>query len=365
MRKISQVFLLIIVITLIVVTFKFLWDESRPQVPAYEILPPQVGTIENTVIATGNIEPRNKILIKPQISGIIIKIDQEAGESINKDEIIAEVKVTTEMEKLSRAESGVNIAKINLDQVEQEHFRQEILFQKGVIAKNEFELSTATYQRALEEYSNAKDALDIARYGVSEKLSAISNTQIRSTISGTVLEIPVKEGDYVIQSNVFNEGTTIATVADMSDLIFKGTVDETEVGLLRNNMPVKIKIAAIRNQIFDANITYIAPQGQRENGTVLYEIKATLQIPEAISIRSDYSANAEIVIEQAKDVVIVPESSVEFTGDSSFVYVLKQQENKQTFEKRKVSIGLSDGLHIEIKEGIALEEKIRGVELSE
>jgi len=362
MKKAVRIILFAILIIVVLMTFKFLWDESRPKEIVYDIVTPQIGSVQNSVVATGNIEPRNKILIKPQISGIINDVRKEAGESIQKGEIIAQVKVTTEMGELNTAESRLKVAEINLSQIELDFARQKMLHEKEVISRNEFELSEASYKKAVEERENARDALDIVKYGVASKFSQLSNTQIRSTISGTVLNLPIKEGDYVIQSNAFNDGTTIAAVADMNDLIFRGNVDETEVHLLKNDMLVKIKIGAITSKIFDAHIEYIAPQGKKENGTVLYEIKAAMHAPDSINIRADYSANAEVVIEQANDVVIIPESSVEFSEGTAYVYVLKSQ-NGQAFEKRKVEVGLSDGVNIEIKKGLTTEEKVRGAEL--
>ncbi|WP_280745949.1 MULTISPECIES: efflux RND transporter periplasmic adaptor subunit [unclassified Parabacteroides] len=344
-------------------TFKFLWDESREQVARYEIVTPRIGTVENTVVATGNIEPRNKILIKPQISGIINNVRKEAGESIQKGEIIANVKVTTEMGELNAAESRLRVAEINLNQIQMDFRRQQMLYNREVISRNEFEISEAAYRKAVEEQQNAKDALDIVKYGVAKRFSRISNTQIRSTTSGTVLNLPIKEGDYVIQSNVFNEGTTIAAVADMTDLIFRGSVDETEVHLLKNKMPVRIKIGAISDKVFRAYIEYIAPEGKRENGTVLYEIKATLHVPDSVLIRADYSANGEILIRRARNTILIPEASVEFSEGLTYVYVLTSEGKEQVFERRQVRVGLSDGVNIQIRKGISLDDKVRGLQL--
>lgn len=363
MKRVGRIILFSILIIVVLITFKFLWDESREKVVLYDIVTPITGTIENTVVATGNIEPRNKILIKPQISGIINNVRKEAGESIRKGDIIANVKVTTEMGELNAAESRLRVAEINLNQIQMDFTRQQTLYRKEVISRNEFEISEASYRKAVEEQRNAKDALDIVKYGVAKRFSQISNTQIRSTISGTVLNLPIKEGDYVIQSNVFNEGTTIAAVADMTDLIFRGNVDETEVHLLKNNMPVRIKIGAISDKVFRANIEYIAPEGRRENGTVLYEIKAALHTPDSILIRADYSANAEVLIKRAKNVIIIPEASVEFNEGKSYVYVLTSQGKEQVFEKREVRVGLSNGVNIQIRKGISLDDKIRGLQL--
>ncbi|MDR0429515.1 MAG: efflux RND transporter periplasmic adaptor subunit [Tannerellaceae bacterium] len=363
MRKVGRIILFSILIIVVFATFKFLWDESRGEVAVYDIVAPQLGAVENTVVATGNIEPRNKILIKPQISGIINNVKKNAGENIRKGEIIAHVKVTTEMGELNAAESRLRIAEINLNQIQMDFERQQMLYRNEVISRNEYELSEASYRKAVEEQKNAKDALDIVKYGVSERFSRISNTQIRATISGTILSIPIKEGDYVIQSNVFNEGTTIAAVADMSDLIFKGHVDETEVHLLKNNMPVRIRIGAINDKIFRARIEYISPEGKKENGTVLYEIKAALQTFDSVLIRADYSANAEVLIKRVRNAIVIPEASVEFSEGQPYVYVLKSQGNNQFFERRQVTVGLSDGVNIQIINGISLEDEIRGIQL--
>lgn len=363
MNKLVRIIIITILLAVVGATFKFLWDESRPEKTYYDVVSPELGTIQQSVVATGSIEPRSKPLIKPQISGIVSSIRKEVGENVAKDEVIAVVRVTTEMGQLNSAESRLKIAEINLDQIKLEFERQKMLYENQVISRNEYELSEANYKKALEERANAQDAWDIVRYGVADKFSQLSNTQIRSTISGTILDIPIKEGDYVIQSNAFNPGTTIAAVADMSDLIFVGSVDETEVGLLENGMPVEITIGAIPDEVFSAVIEYIAPQGRKENGTVLYEIKAALSSPGTIPIRADYSANAEIVIKEARNVLTVPEGCVEFDNDSAYLYILQSTGRDQSFEKRPIRVGLSDGVKIEVRDGLSLEERVRGIEL--
>jgi HlyD family secretion protein len=361
MKRVGRIILYFIIGLIILLTFKFLWDESRPEVIVYEILSPAMGDVENKVIATGNIEPRNEINIKPQISGIISNVFKEAGDAVQEGNIIATIKVTTEMEQLNSVESRLRIAEINLKQIKLDYERQSMLYYSDVISKNDFELAEASYSKAIEERANAKDALDIVRKGTSKRYEKISNTQIRSTISGTILNIPVKEGSYVIQSNAFNDGTTIAMVANMNDLIFRGYIDEIEVGTIRTGMPINLIVGAISNETFDAILEYISPKGTKENGAVLYEIKAAIQTSKSIPIRADYSANAEIVIERANGVVTIPESSVEFNNNSAFVYVLKQENPQQVFEKRQIEIGLSDGVNVEVKTGLTPEDKIRGV----
>ncbi|NMA74439.1 MAG: efflux RND transporter periplasmic adaptor subunit, partial [Bacteroidales bacterium] len=277
---------------------------------------------------------------------------------------IATVKVVPEMIDLNSSESRVNVAEINLDRIQAEYERQKLLFEKGVIAREEMDQSEADYKKALEELENAKDNYDIVRTGMSSKTAQYSNTQIRSTITGMILDVPVKVGNSVIQSNTFNEGTTIAVVADMNDMIFIGDLDETEVGRVHTGMPIKLSIGALEDYTFDAELEYISPKGKEESGAILFEIKAAAVIPDSVKIRAGYSANAEIVLARVEDTICVPENSIEFSGDSTFVYVLKsEKESKQDFEKRSIQIGLSDGIKVEVRKGLALGEKVRGNEI--
>jgi HlyD family secretion protein len=338
----------------------FLWNKSRPVITVYEIVSPSTGTIENKTIATGKIEPRDEILIKPQISGIVSEVWKEAGQMISLGEIIATVKVIPEMGQLNSAESRLKVAEINLKQIETEYARQTQLYQNGAISKEEFDTAEAGYDKAIEEKRNAIDALDIVKNGVSKKYANSSNTQIRSTISGMILDVPIKVGNSVIQANTFNDGTTIASVANMNDLIFRGNIDETEVGKIKEGMPILLTVGAIYNEKFDAELEYISPKGTEQNGAVLFEIKAAVKVPESVFIRAGYSANAEIVLAKASDILIVPESCIEFSNDSTFVYTLKEENTKQVFDRKPVVIGLSDGINIEVKEGLTPEDKIRG-----
>ena len=215
-------------------------------------------------------------------------------------------------------------------------------------------------KKAQEEAENAQDALEIIREGISRRSTSTSTTQVRSTITGMILDVPIKVGNSVIQSNTFNDGTTIASVADMNNMIFRGKVDETEVGRIHEGMPIKLTVGALDSRTFAATLEYVAPKGVEENGAVLFEIKAAVQMPEDAFIRAGYSANAEIVLKRATDVLTVPESCVEFSGDSTFVQIVKQEKPEQLFEKRAVTVGLSDGIKIEVKEGLAEGDKIRG-----
>lgn len=360
MKKIGKIILFVIVGLIVLSTFIFLWNKSRPVVVVYDIVSPTTGTIENKTVATGKVEPRDEILIKPQISGIISEVFKEAGQMVNVGDVIASVAVVPEMGQLNTAESSLHVAEINLKQAEAEYLRQSQLFEKGVIAKEEFEAEEATYRKAQEERARAKDALDIVLKGVSERYANLSNTQIRSTISGMILDVPIKAGNSVILANTFNEGTTIASVANMNDLIFRGNIDETEVGKVKEGMPITLTIGAINSETFHADLEYISPKGVEQNGAVLFEIKAAVKVTDSTFIRAGYSANAEIVMAKVTDVLVVPESTIEFSNDSAFVYVLKAEEPEQVFERKPVQIGMSDGVNIEIKEGVTTSDKVRG-----
>jgi len=360
MKKIGRIIGIVIIGVIVLFTFVFLWNKSQPEVKMYDIVSPVTGTIENKTIATGKVEPRDEILIKPQISGIISEVLKEAGQMIKVGDVIATVKVIPEMGQLNAAESRLRVAEINLKQMETEYARQSQLFKNGVISKEEFDKEETAYKKAQEEKTNAQDALDIVREGVSKKYARLSNTQIRSTISGMILNVPIKKGNSVIQANTFNDGTTIASIANMNDLIFRGNIDETEVGKVKEGMPLILTIGAISGQKFDARLEYISPKGAEQSGAVLFEIKAAVQSTDSAFIRAGYSANAEIVLARAADVLIVPEGTIEYSNDSAFVYILQKEGIPQEFEKQHVETGLSDGINIEIKKGITLESKLRG-----
>ena len=363
-KKIKRIVLLSVVGLAVVGTFVFLWKKAQPEVIEYEIVTPERGTVETKTVATGNVEPRYEILIKPQISGIISEVLKEAGQRVTEGEIIAKVKVIPEMGQLNSAESRVNVARISLDQVESTHRRDEQLFKQGILTAEEFDVSKANYRKAKEELANAQSALEIVRDGISRNTRSSSTTQIRSTITGMILNVPIKVGNSVIQSNSFNDGTTIASVANMNDMIFRGNVDETEIGKIREGMPIKLTVGALGTRTFDAVLEYVSPKGEEKNGAIQFEIKAAVSLPDTSFVRAGYSANAEIVLERAANVLTIPESTVEFHGDTAFVQVVKQEKPKQIFEKRQIKTGLSDGIKIEVKEGLTEKDKIRGAAIS-
>lgn len=361
MKKYFKYILMALVAVIFIGTFVFLYIKSQPQPEVYDEFTLQRMDIRKTTVVTGKIEPRNEVNVKPQISGIITEILKEAGETVQEGEVIAKVKVIPDMGSLSAAQSRLRLAEINRKQAQTDYDREKALFDKGLVAADEYDKIAQTLRQAREEVDAAQDNLEVVRDGVSKSNASASSTLIRSTITGLILDIPVKVGNSVILANTFNDGTTIATVANMNDLIFRGNIDETEVGRLSTGMTMKITIGALQDLKFDARLEYIAPKATDQNGANQFEIKAAVNIPSnATNIRSGYSANAEIVLAEAKNVLAVQESAIEFDGDDTYVYVIKGEGDKQTYERRKVQTGISDGINIEIRSGVKPNERIRG-----
>lgn len=364
-KKPLRIAMLVLVALLFVWTFVFLYQKSQPKEIVYEVVTPEVTDLEKTTVATGKVEPRDEVLIKPQISGIIAEVYKEAGQTVQQGEVIAKVKVIPELGQLNSAESRVRLAEINANQAETDFSRTRKLYDDKLISAEEYEKGEVTLKQAREELQTAKDNLEIVKEGITKNSASFSSTLIRSTITGLILDVPIKVGNSVIMSNTFNDGTTIATVANMNDLIFRGNIDETEVGRIHEGMPVKLTIGALQDLSFDATLEYISPKGVEENGANQFEIKAAVAAPDSVQIRSGYSANAEIVLERAKQALALPESTVEFSGDSTFVYVMTDSVPTQKFERRPIVVGMSDGIKIAIKSGITAEDKVRGAEKTE
>ena len=363
MKRYSKLIIAAIIALIFIGTFVFLWQKSQPKEIVYNEFTPKLDTIQKTTIITGKIEPRNEVNIKPQISGIISELYKEAGDYVNAGDVIAKVKVVPDMGSLSSAEARVRLADINLAQAQVDYNREENLHNQKLVSDDEFDKSRQSLKQAQEEKKAAVDALQVVRDGVSQSNAKASSTLIRSTISGIILDIPVKVGYSVIQVNTMNEGTTIATVANMNNLIFRGNIDETEVGQLVNSMPMKITIGALQDLKFDANLEYISPKAVESNGANQFEIKAAVKLSEGGKIRSGYSANAEIVLSRVENALSIPESAIEFSGDSTFVYIIKGEDKQKTYERKQVDTGLSDGVNIEIKKGLTAKDKVRGPEI--
>ena len=371
MKKFLKIFLGILFLALLVGTFVFLWNKTRPVKVVYTLATPVHDTIRQYVIASGKVEPRDEVLIKPQISALNDVIHPltgevlcKAGDRVKQGDVIATVKVIPEMGTLNAAESRVTVARLSLDQTRKEFERTEALYAKGVVSQEEFEKGQTTLRQAEEEFQNAEDNLEIVKTGITNRYKDLSNTQIRSTITGMILDVPIKVGNSVIQANTFNDGTTIATVADMGDMLFRGNVDETDIGRLHAGMPVVLTIGAMQGTVLQATLEYISPKAADVNGIIMFEVKAAAKIPESVFVRAGYSANASIVTDSREGVLTLPESTIQFEEGKPCVYILTSPEEspEQTFEKRDVTLGLSDGVNIEIVSGVTETDKVRNLQ---
>ena len=361
MKRYFKYIMMVLAAVVFIGTFVFLYIKSQPKPVEYNEFEPKQMDIRKTTVVTGKIEPRNEVNVKPQISGIITEILKEAGQKVEAGEVIAKVKVIPDMSSLSAAQARVRLAGINERQARTDFEREKALFDKGLVSADEYDKIAQALRQAREESAAAQDNLEVVRDGVSKTNASASSTLIRSTVTGLILDIPVKVGNSVILANTFNDGTTIATVANMNDLIFRGNIDETEVGRLTTGMTMKITIGALQDLKFDARLEYISPKATDQNGANQFEIKAAVNLPTSSEqIRSGYSANAEIVLAEARGVLSVPESAIEFSGNDTFVYVVKGSGKEKTYERRKVTTGLSDGINIEIRSGLKKGETVRG-----
>lgn len=358
MKKVFRILLIIILIGAFGGTMYFLYNKSKAKPDVFETKNPFVSNVLMKTVATGSVKPRFEIEIKPQVSGIIDELYVEAGDMITKGQVVAKIKIIPDMVTLNSAETRLNRAKISFEDAKLDYDRQQKLFDKEVISYVEYKAGKLAYDSAKEEIEAAENHLELIKNGVTKKAKSATNTLVRSTIDGMVLDVPVEEGNSVIQANTFNDGTTIASVADMKDIIFEGKVDETEVGKISEGMPIELEIGAIDKEKFAAILEYISPKGVEENGAIQFEIKADVKLKEGQFIRAGYSANANIVLERKDSVLVIPEGMLKFKNDSSYVEI--QTAELQVFEKRFVTTGLSDGINIEITEGLTKEDKVKG-----
>ena len=358
MKKVLRILGIVVLIGAFGGTMFFLYNKSKKKDDVFETKNPFVSNVIMKTVATGSVVPRYEIEIKPQVSGIIDELFVEAGDRITKGQVVARIKIIPDMVTLNSAETRVNRAKINHEDAQIDYERQQKLFDKNVVSYEEFKNAKVNYDSAKEELTASENNLELIKNGVTKKAKSATNTLVLSTIDGMVLDVPVEEGNSVIQANTFNDGTTIASVADMKDIIFEGKVDETEVGKIKEGMPIELEIGAIEKEKFEANLEYISPKGVEENGAIQFEIKANVQLKEGQFIRAGYSANANIVLEKKDSVMVIPEGLLKFENDSSYVEIEKDEE--QQFEKRFVQTGLSDGINIEITEGLKIDDKVKG-----
>lgn len=344
-RKIIRYTIGVAFLGLMVYTFYFLYEKNREPDKVYETTTAEYRDIVRQTVATGSVVPRQEILIKPQVSGIVDKLFVEEGHHVKVGDLIARVKVIPDMLNLQNAENRLGRAEIGYDNAQIDLDRGKKLYKGEVISDAEFQQIGLAYKNALQELEAAKESLEIIKEGVSSKKGDESNTLIRATKAGTILDVPVEEGNSVIETNNFNEGTTIAIVADLSDMIFEGKVDESEVGKIKTGMDITLTIGAIQDEEYNAKLEFISPKGVEESGAIQFGIKAALKLREGSFVRAGYSANAEIVLEKKENVLTVKESLVTYSGDSVYIEV---EKGKQRFERKLVELGLSDGIYAEV-----------------
>ena len=330
---------------------------NNKSVITYETQTPFTTSIENKTVVTGKVIPEDEVEIKPQIQGIIETIFVEEGDLVNTGDLLAKIKVVPNEQNLNSAKGRLENAKIVLKNSEVEYKRNQDLFEKGIISKRDFENVKLQYDQAIQNVDNSTADLQIIRLG-STGGAASANTNIRATVPGTVLEIPVEEGFQVIASNSFNAGTTIATIADLNKMIFEGKVDEAEVGKLNVGMPLEVNLGAIEDQSLAATLKFIAPKGNEEQGAVQFIIEADLFLNDSIFIRAGYSANASLILEKKDSIMAISEALLQFDRETEKPYV-QVLIGAQEFERRDVEIGISDGVHVEILSGITMEDKIK------
>jgi len=372
MKRTKTVILLLVIVACFATALIYLWIKNQEDPITYVSEMPSEQTIVVKTMATGNIVPKEEVLIKSNISGVIEEVYIEAGEYIKSGDLIAKIRVIPNVSSLTSAknsiatsQTAVETAQINLQTQQANYDRQKALFDKGIISANDFESINNTYlqtKQSLEQakinLTSARQNYDIIKTGTTSGLGNIAQTLVRATISGMVLDVPVKEGNQVIEANNFNEGTSIASLADVQKMIFEGNVDESEVGKIKEGLPLEITVGAIENKKFDAVLDYIAPKGLAENGAIQFEIKGSIKSIDSTFIRAGLSANASIILDKAENVLAIREALVQYDRETKKPYV-ELEVGDQKFERKDIELGISDGIFVEVKSGVTKTDKIK------
>lgn len=356
MKRVISILVVLLVLSAFGGTTYYLYSKSETPPVVYETDTPVVTTIVKKTVATGSVVPRKEVEVKPQVSGVIAELFVEPGDLVREHDLVARIRIIPDMITLSNAENRVNRARISLENAKLDLERNRRLWKEGVVAQSNLQQYELAYDTAKEELTGALENLELIRKGSTARSGDQSNTLVRATIDGTILEVPLEKGDFVIESNTFNDGTTIATIADMTELVFEGKVDESEVGKLRTGMELLLEVGAIEGERFEAILERIAPKGVEENGAIQFEIRAALNPGEETPIRANYSANADIVLDRREDVLAIDEALLQFEEDRPFVEI---ETSTQRFEKRHIETGLSDGIHIEVLSGLNEDDRIK------
>ncbi len=358
MKKSATIIILLVIVLAFGGSMYYLYQKNAENPVVYETDLPSKQTIIKKTMATGSILPLEEVLIKPNISGVIEEVYVEGGDFVKSGDLLCKIKVVPNLNALNDARNTIDGAKIGMDDQIRNLQRQKGLFEKGVISQVDLERAQVSHDQAKQSYAAARKRYDIVKTGTTVGFGNEANTLIRATVSGMVLEVPVEVGNQVIEANNFNEGTTIAAIADVEKMIFEGKVDESEVGKIKEDLPLQITVGALENVIFDAVLDYIAPKGKEENGAIQFEIKGTLKKQDSVFIRAGLSANASIILAKVDSVLAVKEALVQFDDKTKIPFV-EIETGDQEFERRDIEIGISDGIHVEIKSGISEGEKIK------
>jgi HlyD family secretion protein len=357
MKKVLLILLLLVVVLGAFFAGAYFVESNKKNVETFETATPFRASIIRKAVAAGTVIPEDEVEIKPQISGIIEKIFVKEGDKIKTGDLIARIKVVPNEQSLNSAKNRIKNTQIVLNNAKVAYNRNKTLFDKGIISSQEFESTELSYSQAKQEVRNAQSDLQIIKKGSVGGTSA--NTNIRATVSGTILVIPVKEGDQVIESNTFNAGTSIATIADLGKMIFEGKVDEAEVGKLKPNSELKVNLGAIEDKEFEAKLTFIAPRGVEESGAVQFKIKADIALDDNYFIRAGYSANASIELEKKDSILVIDEALLRFDAKNEDKPYVEIEIGEQKFKKKFIKLGISDGKNIEILSGLKENDKIK------
>jgi len=357
MKKSVTIFILIFIVVAFGGAMYYLYSKNAEDPVVYETDKASTKSIVKKTVATGSILPLEEVFIKPNISGVIQEVYVKGGDIVKKGDLIAKIKVIPNLSSLNNARNEIQRNKIGLDDQKRNYDRQKSLFDKGVISRQDVERAEVAYQQAQQSFNAANRNYDIVRTGSTRGLGSSANTLIRSTVSGMVLEVPVEVGNQVIESNNFNEGTTIASLADVNKLIFEGKIDESDVGKVKEGLPLEITVGAVENTVFDAVLDYIAPKGKLENGAIQFEIKGTLQKQDTTFVRVGLSANASIILAKADSVLAIKEALVQFDKETKEPFV--EIKSGDAFERKDVTLGVSDGIYVEVKNGVSKDDAIK------
>jgi HlyD family secretion protein len=355
MRRIFPFLLVLGVLGAFGGTLVLLYKKSQPKPTPYQTVQPQVTTIVKKAVAPGAIVPRREVVLKPRVSGIVEKLYVSPGDDVREHALVAKIQIIPNMVNLNAAESRVAEAELNLANASREFERTRSLLDQKLAAETEFSQRELTLELKKQELAAAKSNLELVKEGAARHTGKIGNLVV-STVSGTVLDVPIKEGSSVIEANNFNEGTTIAAIADMKDLIFQGRVDESEVGKLELGMPVTIAVGALGSETIGGKLEYISPKGKEKDGTMEFEVRASVEIKPGVVLRANYSANADIILERREQVLAIDEGAVHFEQGQPYVDV-ELEPNR--FERRSVKLGLSDGLLVEVISGVEKETRLK------